>query len=212
MDNITISIFGNKIFFEILSEIKLFTKYNIKFYKEFNLCAENAKKLNQIVIFFIDDTNKKLLSNNNLNSLSLILISKKSVSKNTFSNGLVETLKTPFTILDLDKKIVSIFAKYQFKKNSLIFLNNYIIDKNERKLKKNNLEIKLSEKEINFLVLFSKSKIPISKNEVLKKVWNYSSKSETHTVETHVHRLRKKILDKFGDNHFIKNNNSGYYI
>ena len=91
-------------------------------------------------------------------------------------------------------------------------MSNYILDKNERKIKKDNLEIQLSEKEINFLILFSKSKEPISKNLVLKKVWNYSSKTETHTVETHIHRLRKKILEKFGDKKFIKNNEKGYYI
>ena len=70
----------------------------------------------------------------------------------------------------------------------------------------------MSEKEINFLILFSKSNEAISRNSVLKNVWNYSSKSETHTVETHIHRLRKKILEKFGDNNFIKNSNKGYYI
>ena len=70
----------------------------------------------------------------------------------------------------------------------------------------------MSEKEISFLILFSKNKEPISRNLVLKKVWNYSSASQTHTVETHIHRLRKKILEKFGDNAFIKNNDKGYYI
>ena len=62
------------------------------------------------------------------------------------------------------------------------------------------------------MILFSKNKEPISRHSVLKTVWNYSSASETHTVETHIHRLRKKILTKFKDDNFIKNNNKGYYI
>ena len=103
-------------------------------------------------------------------------------------------------------------SKNEYKKNSLIHLNDYIIDKNERKIKKDNLELKLSEKEVNFLILFSKNKEPISRNFVLKNVWKYSEETETHTVETHIHRLRKKILDKFNDKNFIKNNNKGYYI
>ena len=118
----------------------------------------------------------------------------------------------PFSILDFKKKVITAFAKNEFKKNSLINLNDYVIDKNERKIKKNNLELQLSEKEINFLILFSEKKEPINRSLVLKNVWNYSSESETHTVETHIHRLRKKILQKFGDNNFIKNNNKGYYI
>ena len=118
----------------------------------------------------------------------------------------------PFTILEFEKKVISLIAKSEFKKNSLIQLDDYIIDKNEKKIKKNELELQLSEKEINFLILFSKNKEPISRNLVLKKVWNYSSESETHTVETHIHRLRKKILEKFGDDNFIKNSYKGYYI
>ena len=88
----------------------------------------------------------------------------------------------------------------------------YIIDRNERKIKKNNLELDLSEKEVNFLILFSESQGPIKRNFFLKNLWKYSESSETHTVETHIHRLRKKILEKFGDNNFIKNNDKGYYI
>jgi len=118
----------------------------------------------------------------------------------------------PFSILDLEKKIVSLFAKYEFKKSSVINLCGYTIDKNERKIKKNDLELQLTEKEINFLVLFSQISGPLTKNFVLDNVWNYSSEIDTHTVETHIHRLRKKILEKFKDNNFIKNNKKGYYI
>ena len=102
----------------------------------------------------------------------------------------------PFKILDFKKKITSLIAKNEFKKNSLINLDDYIIDKNERKIKKNNLELQLSEKEVNFLILFSKNAKPINRNFVLKNVWKYSEESETHTVETHIHRLRKKIFEK----------------
>ena len=74
----------------------------------------------------------------------------------------------PFTIMEFQKKITSINAKSKFKKNSLIQLNNYMIDKNERKIKKGGLELQLSEKEINFLILFASTTKPISKDLVLK--------------------------------------------
>ena len=118
----------------------------------------------------------------------------------------------PLKILEFKKKIISLIAKNEFKKNSLIQLRDYIIDRNERKIKKNNLELQLSEKEVDFLIQFAESKNPINRNLVLKNVWKYSEKTETHTVETHIHRLRKKILKKFGDSNFIKNNHKGYYI
>ena len=190
MNNFTISIVGSKIFFEIMNELKLFSNFSIKFYDNDDLYMQDSNKENQITLFFDNPLNLKIKNDGNI----------------------LENVKIPFKILDLEKKITLLIAKDKFKKNSLINLAGYIIDKNERKIKRNNLQLKLSEKEINFLIQFSKSKGPISKNLVLKNVWNYSADSQTHTVETHIHRLRKKILEKFGDDNFIKNNNKGYYI
>ena len=207
MNNFTISIFDNKIFFEIISELKLLSKFKIKHYEDLSLFKKDVEKENQLVVFFTNISNKI-----EINNFPSILITKSSVPTNKFPGELREQLNMPFTILDFEKKVISLIAKNEFKKNSLINLNDYIIDKNERKIKKNNLELQLSEKEINFLILFSQTKKPISRNSVLKKVWNYSEETETHTVETHIHRLRKKISEKFGDDAFIKNNSKGYYI
>ena len=208
--NSTISIFGNKIFSEIINEINLFSKYKIIYFDDFNKCIEQTIRNNTPIIFFLNKENKNLLSK--IKKLPLILVCNSANKKNTYSHELFEYLISPFKILELENKIISIVAKGEFRKNSLINLNDYIIDKNERKIKKNNLDLQLSEKEVNFLILFSENKEPLSKNFVLKKVWNYSTETETHTVETHIHRLRKKILEKFGDRNFIKNNSKGYYI
>ena len=212
MSNSTISIFGNKIFLEIINEIKLFSKFKINYYEDLDLCIKDAEKQNLLVIFFVSKKDISFFSKSRINNFPSILITESSTPKNMFSYELRDQLNIPFSILELEKKIISLIAKNEFKKNSLIQLKDYIIDKNERKIKKNDLELQLSEKEIDFLILFSKSKEPISRNLVLTNVWNYSLESETHTVETHIHRLRKKILKKFGDNNFIKNDNKGYYI
>ena len=212
MSNLTISIFGNKIFFDIINEIKLFSEFKIKYYEDLDLCVKDAENQNLLVIFFVDKMDLSFLIKNKIYNFPSILITKPSVSKNMVTTELNEQLNMPFTILELEKKIISLIAKNEFKNNSLIRLNEYIINKNERKIKKRDLELRLSEKEINFLILFSKIREPISRNLVLKNVWNYSSESETHTVETHIHRLRRKISKKFGDDNFIKNNSKGYYI
>ena len=207
MSNFTISVFNNEIFFQIIKEIKLFSKFNIKHYKDIDLCMKDCKNANQLVVFFDNSLDK-----NKINNFPSILLTKSAKLPNSSPEILQERLKIPFSIIDLEKKIISLIAKNEFKKNSLIQLDAYIIDKNERKIKKNKLELQLSEKEVNFLILFSESKEPINRNLVLKNVWKYAENSETHTVETHIHRLRKKILDKFGDDNFIKNNSKGYYI
>ena len=207
MNNFSISILNNKTFFQIIKEIKLFSKYKIKHYEDFNLCVKDAEKGNHLVVFFIQESDKI-----NKYDFPSILVVKSMSETNKLFNILNEQIKVPFSIFEFKKKIISAIAKNEFKKNSLINLKGYTIDKNERKIKKNNLELQLSEKEVNFLILFSENKDPIKRNLVLKKVWNYSHETETHTVETHIHRLRKKILDKFKDNNFIKNNKKGYYI
>ena len=86
------------------------------------------------------------------------------------------------------------------------------MDKNEKKLRKNNLYILLTEKEIQLLELFLKTNKAISKNKILKEVWEYSSEADTHTVETHIYRLRKKIKSNFLDNDFIVNTKNGYQL
>ena len=192
--------------------MNLFSKYKIEYYEDLNLCVNDGEKKNQLVIFFASGLNKNFFNKIKMNNFPLIFVGEPSTLKNILSDKRCDQLSTPFSILDFKKKVITAIAKNEFKKNSLINLNDYVIDKNERKIKKNILELQLSEKEINFLILFSKNKEPISRSLVLKNVWNYSPESETHTVETHIHRLRKKILEKFGDNNFIKNNNNGYYI
>ena len=212
MDKLTISIFGNQIFSEIMNEIKLFSKFKLKYYDNIDLCTKDAVNHDQLVIFFITEANKQYYTKIENNIFPLIVIANTSIPKNILSSDFVEQLNMPFRVLSLEKKIVSVLARYKFKKNSLINLCGYTIDKNERIIKKNNLLLQLTEKEIDFLILFSQKNEPLSKNFILKNVWNYSSKSDTHTVETHIHRLRKKFLEKFEDSNFIKNNYKGYYI
>ena len=212
MSKYSISIFGDKIFPEILQEVKIFSNFTIKYYDDLNSFINEAEKEKFIAIFFVKKSNLDLYKNKELNNFPSLFVIDSSIQKNKFLPEFKEQIKMPFSIIEFNKKIVSLFAKYKFKKNSLIQLKDYIINKNERKIKKDNLELQLSEKEVNFLIMFSENKKPMSKEFVLKSVWNYSSESETHTVETHVHRLRKKILKKFGDSSFIKNNSKGYYI
>jgi len=212
MSDTTISIFGSKIFLEIINEIKLFSKFKIKYYDNFDLCMEDAENFGQLVIMFLPDISKQDYIKFEKNKFPLIIISNISISKNFLSNEFTELLNIPFAILDLNKKIISLLSKYEFIKSSLISLGNYIIDKNERKIKKSDMELQLTEMEINFLILFSKNNKPLNRNFFLKNLWHYSLETDTHTIETHIHRLRKKIFDKFNDRNFIKNNNKGYYI
>ena len=102
--------------------------------------------------------------------------------------------------------------KSKFVNNSKVELLNYIINLNTKEITTGQNKLKLTEREKDFLLFLKNSKKPQTINNILESVWGYSKGIETHTVETHVYRLRKKFLDSFNDNNFIKNNKKGYYI
>ena len=118
----------------------------------------------------------------------------------------------PAKLEDINKVIENSIVKKNFSKNSSIKIKNYILDKNEKKLLREKSYVLLTEKEIQLLELFLSYKKPIGKNKILNEVWKYSEDADTHTVETHIYRLRKKIKSKFLDEDFILNDESGYLL
>ena len=100
--------------------------------------------------------------------------------------------------------------KYDFQSN--ININNYILNLNSKFFSKNNVKLKLTEKEIEIILYLNTNKKAHSVIDLQKNIWEYSSNLETHTVETHIYRLRKKINEKFENNNFIKTNKEGYFI
>jgi len=128
------------------------------------------------------------------------------------SNNFDSSLELPATLKEINAIVENTAAKKRFNKNSSIEIKSYLLNKNKKKLSKLDQFIILTEKEIQLLELFLKNKKPISKDNILSSIWNYSSDADTHTVETHIYRLRKKISDKFMDDKFILNNKEGYYF
>jgi DNA-binding response OmpR family regulator len=118
----------------------------------------------------------------------------------------------PTSLNEINSIVEQTISKKTFSKNSSILIKDYLLNKNEKKLIKDKNFIILTEKEIQLLDLFLAQNKPISKSKILSLVWNYSSEADTHTVETHIYRLRKKINDKFSDLKFILNNKEGYYL
>ena len=116
----------------------------------------------------------------------------------------------PIKISNLIEKINIEFLK-KFNKQSHIQVGNYFIDINSRILMKNNDKLDVTEKEINTIIYLKKDK-PITIKELQESVWSYQSKLETHTVETHIYRLRKKIKEKFNFKNFIIITKHGYQI
>ena len=182
-----------------------------------NLIIYNFNSLYQILEEIGLDLNFNIISVDNENSLNeqvsnlnnyLIISNKKHLN---ISNQFVLD-KIPINIFKLVEKINIEFLKIQFSSQSEVIVNKYIIDLNSREMLINNKKLKLTEKEINTITYLSKSNKPVSIDELQEKVWSYQSDMETHTVETHIYRLRKKILNMFNDNEFIISKKNGYQI
>ena len=182
-----------------------------------NLIIYKFNELYQILEELDLDLNFKITRADNENNLSdsvkkltnyLVISNKKySAIDNQFvlDNG-------PINIFKLIEKINIEFLKLQFNTQSKVKVNNYIIDLNSREMLTKDNKLKLTEKEINTITYLSKLDKPVSIDELQEKVWSYQSDIETHTVETHIYRLRKKILNTFNDKDFLISEKNGYQI
>ena len=182
---------------------------NLIIYK-FNLLYHILEELGLELNFKITNVDSEnYLKENVKNSNNHLIISNKKYSN--ISNQIVLD-GTPINILKLVEKINIEFLKTQFNNQSKVKVKNYIIDLNSREMAINNNKLRLTEKEINTIIYLSKSNKPVSINKLQQNVWSYQSEIETHTVETHIYRLRKKILKIFNDNDFIISEKHGYQI
>ena len=177
-----------------------------KFTSLFNILEELDLNLN-FKIIFID--NEYSLNERVKTLKNYLIISDKQY---TNINNQFVLKNTPINILKLLETVNIEFLKIQFNNQSEVKVNNYIIDLNSREMLLENIKIKLTEKEINTIIYLSKSDKPVGIDELQEKVWSYKSDMETHTVETHIYRLRKKILNTFDDNDFIISEKDGYQI
>ena len=201
MHKLNVLILGPSSFISTLNELKKFLK--------FNPLLDNLNNSSSIILFHIDalkdKKQKDFIESNNITKIC-------AGKRKDLQDNLYASLELPATLKEINAVVENIVAKKKFNENSSIDIKSYLLNKNEKKLSKLNNFIILTEKEIQLLELLLISKKPISKINILSSVWKYSSDTDTHTVETHIYRLRKKIINQFMDDKFILNNKDGYYL
>ena len=207
MNNIELSVLGSNIFLNLLNELDFNNIINPNYHK-------NKNNNISIKILFAENLNikdvKKLLVDNDL---VVLLLSHKNYIKKNFlklSNFQIY-LELPIELLSLKEILNILVTKYNFSKNSKITIKNYEVDKNQRSISKKNTKIKLTEKELE-LILVLKNNNGLNKSYLLKTIWKHSSDLDSHAFETHLHRLRKKMHKAFDDDNFITEKNSLYYL
>tara|TARA_B100000780_G_C21073177_1_gene431937 strand:- start:79 stop:651 length:573 start_codon:yes stop_codon:yes gene_type:complete len=175
--------------YKILEEIKENLPFEIINYQHVNDFIESSHyKLKNLLIITNHDED---------------LLSKKNLLK---FDGSPLPIKKIIELINIE------FLKLRFNYQSMININQYEINLNSKFFSRNGLSLKLTEKEIEIILYLNETKKNHSVLDLQKNIWGYSSKIETHTVETHIYRLRKKINNKFKDEKFILSDKEGYFI
>ena len=183
------------------SRILIIYEYQI-LYQVFNEISENLN-------FEIIQSNEKDLKELNYDQKNNYLIISEKKIEGVKNSLILDNLPIKFEKLI---EIINIkFLKNKFLDQSHIKIGEYNLDLNSRKISFGNKSLNLTERETN-LIIFIKYKNNVTVKELQKKVWDYSSDLDTHTVETHIYRLRKKMKETFGNESFILNTNNGYSI
>ena len=207
--NSKLLIFGSKNFNNSINEVKEFLDFSLSFYD----FTTNSSIIDPSVSGIIVDS--QVLDENILNIINQIY-NKPILLLETLANikkcNCNDKILLPTSLVDFKSKIIKIITAFKFSINSTLRIKQYILDKNEKKLIKGNIYVFITEREIQLIELLFNEKKSLTKSYILKKIWNYSDNADTHTVETHIYRLRKKIYTKFNDEKFILNFDKGYII
>jgi DNA-binding response OmpR family regulator len=201
------------ILYNILDEIKDNLSFKVA---NFNKEDEFLKFLNENKTdykknFIITTIHKKdffLKKNFNLKNIFFFI---ENNSKQNFDSN-YNIFKYPINIYNLIEKINIQLIKQKYDFQSKIKLKNYSLDLNSRTITKNSINLKLTEREMDIILFLNDSEKPQKINVLQNQVWRYLYKLETHTVETHIYRLRKKMNDNFKDDNFIISSDAGYFI
>ena len=183
MNSKTLFIYNSPILFEILQEIKEIFNFKVFQIKNNELDKHDLSKFENFLI--ISD------SKNDIEDCKILSVPKK-------INKILEQINIWF-------------LSNKYSSQSKIKIGNYFLNLNSRQISKNDNALNLTEKETE-LVLFILENKNVNLKDLQKNVWKHTSELETHTVETHIYRLRKKIVDKFQDDNFINHGKQGYYL
>tara|TARA_B100000787_G_scaffold167118_1_gene153347 strand:- start:947 stop:1558 length:612 start_codon:yes stop_codon:yes gene_type:complete len=180
--------------YEILVEIKENLSFKIIKYDNEDSFI-NSPDLDVLNSLIISENNQKFLLNKNISERNILKF-------NDFPLPLIKLLE----IINIQ------LIKLRFNYQSKINIKGYELNINSKFFYKDDLSLKLTEKEIEIILYLNMTRIKHNVSDLQKNIWGYSSNMETHTVETHIYRLRKKISNKFNDENFILSHPNGYFI
>ena len=193
MNKSVVNIIDFPVLYNVLFEVKEFLNFEVVNHESINVFLEKIQKdsstKNSIIV------TKNFFNHKDINQKSIIHLDNK-----------------PINFLSLIDRVNTNLLKQKYSFQSSINIKDYTLNLNSRVISQKKNELKLTEREIDIILFLKDQKKPQNINILQKEVWSYSENLETHTVETHVYRLRKKISDTFKDENFIISLKEGYSI
>ena len=183
-------------FYDIISELKEHIDYELL-------------KFDNKDVFF-DQYKSKNISIEN--SILVVAESEYNLFVKNINEDQIIKYKPPINIFTFMENLNVRFIQKKYQEQSNINVKDFFLDINSRELKKDKKSLKLTERETDMILFLNNSKKPVNVTTLEKEIWQHSSELETHTVETHIYRLRKKIKTQFGNDNLIKSNKDGYTI
>ena len=177
---------------------------------DFDTLYQILKEIDNYLNFKLINVDKNKLDQRNLFDMDNFLIVSNKKIKDVDNNIVIDQF--PIELSKLVENININFLKKKYNQQSDIYLGPYKLNLNSRKIFNEDKFLDLTEREANIVFFLKNSKKPVKISKLQTEVWGHNSKLETHTVETHIYRLRKKIMNVFKDNDFIKSSKSGYII
>jgi len=205
-----LTIFGTKNLNNSLEEIKEDLEFSFFYFESDKLNESILSSASAIIVdsSTCEDKTSMSIVNKIFDKPILLLEDQNFKTKCKYD----DKISLPLNFNELKDKIVHLITSYKFNENSSIVIKKYTLNKNEKKLKNESVFIIITEREVQLIELLFNEKKSLTKKDILKKIWKYADAADTHTVETHIYRLRKKIFDKFHDENFIINSKLGYSI
>ena len=194
MNNITIAILLNDVFLtKVFEEISKNHRDQLNF-----SIISNDDEISDYNVFITDVINLSKLKDRLSDNHKILCIGEKSNFNNLENKNFeISFLKVPFKFSELKERAENLFSSLKSAKSKIKQFKDFNYDKQNRMIQCDNKNLRVTEKEneiFNYLILQNDKYV--SREKLLSEIWNYNKEIDTHTLETHMYSLRKKIDDK----------------
>ena len=201
----------NPILKKIFSELILILNDEINDI-EFILFNPSDKAIDLQHYFITDQESINQLIDQDLSKKIKKIFLISSQSRDIKTNIEIVHYDLPLKFLNFVDYIISDLRQNINKQNKIMTFKTLSYDESSRRIFNDTISLILTEKENEIFYFLLVSESGVSKNVLLKNIWKYNESIDTHTLETHIYSLRKKLEKKLEIKNILEHKENGYYL